>query len=71
MKHKQHKDNTQQKALWNTKMTPNHQSIMKYKQHKDNLAATQTQSHPNGQIGKYIKKIRSFMDEDDNKQLVS
>ena len=44
---------------------------MKYKQHKDNLAATQTQSHPNGQIGKGVKKIRSFMDEDDNKQLVS
>ena len=44
------------------------ESIMKHKQHKDNLAATQTQSHPNGQIGKDVEKMRSFMDEDDNKQ---
>ena len=44
---------------------------MKHKQHKDNLAAIQTQSHPKGQIGKDVEKMKSFMDEDDNKQLVS
>ena len=44
---------------------------MKHKQHKDNHAATQTQSHPTSQMGKYVKNKRSFMDEDDSKQLVS
>ena len=43
------------------------ESIMKHKQHKDNLAATQTQSHPNCQIGKDVEKMRSFMQEDGNK----
>ena len=47
------------------------ESIMKHKQHKDNLAATQTQSHPNCQIGKDVEKMRSFMGEDDTRQLVS
>ena len=43
------------------------ESIMKHKQHKNNLAATQTQSHPNCQIGKDVEKMRSFMQEDGNK----